>query len=112
MTRLLKKEIEFEWNKDCEKALKRLKEKLINYPILRYPDFKKEFYLFTDASGIGLGAVLSQKDDENKEYVIAYISRTLSEREQKFENHERETLAVYWAVQYFYKYLYRRKFTI
>jgi hypothetical protein len=112
MTELLKKDNAFEWNEKCEKALEILKEKLINYPILRYPDFGKEFYLYTDASGIGLGAVLSQKDEENKEYVIAYISRSLRETEQKYENHERETLAVFWAINYFHKYLYGRKFIV
>ena len=77
---------------------------------MRYPDFEKEFYLFTDASGIGLGAVLSQLNKENKEVVIAYASRTLNEAEQKYPITEQECLAVIWAVQYFHKFLIGRNF--
>ena len=42
--------------------------------ILIYPDFNKPFILYTDASEIGIGVILAQKDDEGKEYVIEYAS--------------------------------------
>jgi hypothetical protein len=38
--------------------------------IMRNPDFPNPFILFTDASGIGLGAVLSQKDDEGTSHCL------------------------------------------
>src|SRR5204863_5738632 len=77
LTSLLKKDTPFNWTDKQQTALDRLKECLIKAPILQYPDFEKPFILYTDASGIGLGAVLSQKDDENRERVIAYASRSL-----------------------------------
>ena len=50
-----------DWGEKQEKAFELLKERLITTPILIYPDFRKEFILYTDASGIALGAVLHQK---------------------------------------------------
>ncbi|CAG8691495.1 10635_t:CDS:2, partial [Ambispora gerdemannii] len=54
---------------------------LTTSPILTYPNFDKPFILFTDASSIGLGAVLSQKDSEGREKVIAYANRRVNETE-------------------------------
>ena len=50
----------FNWT-PCEKAFKQLKQALVSAPILAYPNSEKEFLLETDASGVGLGAVLAQK---------------------------------------------------
>ena len=51
-----------------------LKEKCVNAPVLSFPDFKKPFLLETDASGKGLGAVLSQKQDDGRYHPVAYAS--------------------------------------
>ena len=58
---LTKKDSLFEWSPSCQQAFERLKQLLTTAPILIFPDFKKRFILETDASGVGLGAVLSQK---------------------------------------------------
>lgn len=58
--KLLKKDATFEWTEAQENIFQHLKSKLISRPILQYPDFSKEFILTTDASNLGLGAVLSQ----------------------------------------------------
>ena len=51
-----------------------LKEKCMNAPVLAFPDFKKPFLLETDASRKGLGAVLSQKQDDGRYHPVAYAS--------------------------------------
>ena len=81
MNKLLKKEIPFIWINKQEKAFKILKQKLIEALILQYSDFEKPFILFTDVSKISLRAILSQLDDEEKERVIAYASRSLNSAE-------------------------------
>jgi hypothetical protein len=60
INRLLKKNCKFIWSEECERNFQLLKSLLINTPILVYPNFAKKFIVTTDASGVGLGAVLSQ----------------------------------------------------
>jgi hypothetical protein len=61
---------------EMEVAVKTLKDKLSSYPILCHPDFNRRFFLETDASKEGCGAVLFQKDDKNRRYVVGYASQT------------------------------------
>src|SRR5262249_18617120 len=90
-----------------------LKKRLTNHPILQYSDYDKEFILKTDASGVGLEAVLSQLNDKGKEVVIEYASRGLREAEVNYPITDLECLAIKWAVtERFHKYLIGRKFTI
>ena len=82
-------------------------------PCLEYPDYKKEFKLYTDASKSGLGAVLAQKKDNGIERPIAYASRTLSKSERNYDAHKLEFLALKWAVtDRFHEYLYGSSFQV
>ena len=109
---LLKKETLFIFGPECEKAFEEIKGLLTSNPVLRPPDFKREFFLYTDASGYCLGAVLGQKDEEGREYVVSYGSRMLKGAEVHYSITEKECLGVVWAVKHFRVYLYGRKFTI
>ena len=73
---IIKQDILFIWAPDCEKAFVELKYKIIEHPILVFPDFEKEFIVQTNASLYAVGAVLSQLDNEGNEHPIAYCSRT------------------------------------
>jgi hypothetical protein len=66
LNNLVKKDSKFEWKKEQQEAFDILRTKLMEKLILEYPDFEKEFILITDVSGIGLGAVLVQKNKDNK----------------------------------------------
>jgi len=77
----MRKDQPFIWTEKCQEAFEQLKQHLISSPILIYPDFEKPFFLYTDASSFGLGAVLTQKDNKKKEHVIAYASRRTNEHE-------------------------------
>ena len=110
--KLFKKDTIYQWNPACQEAFDTLKQKLITAPILIYPDFEKEFILFTDASYSGLGAVLAQLDADGKEHVVAYASRGLLGSEQRYSATEIECLAIIWAVKYFHPYLYDKYFQL
>jgi hypothetical protein len=71
---LLKKDVACTWSEEAQKAFNTFKEKLSEFSILRRPDFNKLFILHTDWNVVGIDAILSQLDEEGKEYVIAYAS--------------------------------------
>jgi hypothetical protein len=109
---LLKKFVKFHWTKECQNNFELILEALTNPPLLVFPDFTKEFILSTDASDVGLGAILSQKDTEGNERVIAYASRGLLPSERNYVTYEKECLAIYWGIDHFKPYLYGHKFTV
>ena len=100
------------WTDKCEEAFQKLKTMLCSEPVLKNPDFEKEFILQTDASDRGLGAVLSQLDDDGKDHPILYLSRKLYPREENYATIEKECLAIKWAVESLQYYLLGRKFRI
>ena len=102
----------FEWGQEQNKNLKILKKLLSEEPILKYPDFDKEFILATDASNVAIGAVLGQLDELGKEHPVAYASRVLNKAERNYSTTEREALAIFWAVKHFHAYLHNVHFRI
>jgi transposase InsO family protein len=109
---LMKKNVTFYWSEACEKAFQQIKSILVTSPILRYPDFTKEFILCCDASDVGVASILSQIDDNNNEYVVAYASRSLSSEEVRYTTTEKECLAVIFGIKQFRTYLYGKHFTV
>lgn len=103
------------WTTECQQAFDHLKEKLTCAPTLGYADFTLPFILETDASNLGLGAVLYQQQ-EGRKTVIAYASRRLRGAERNDRNYSSmklELLALKWAVvEKFRSYLLGSKFTI
>ena len=78
-----------------------VKKLLCSAPVLKYPEFGPG-KSFTDASIRGLGAALSQTQEDGSTHPIAYASRSLDKHER---NYVLETLGLVWAVRYFRNYL-------
>ena len=106
---LTRKETPFLWTSSCDIAFTRLKTALTEAPVLSYPQFGHPFLLETDASGVGLGAVFSQKQDDGTIRHIAYASRMLQPHERNYGVSELEGLGVVWAVRHFRHYVYGHK---
>ena len=111
LTRLTEKNILFHWGEDEEKSFLKLKELLISPPVMAYPVASASFILDTDASNTGIGAVLSQKIDD-EERVIAYASRALTKPERQYCVTRKELLAVVYFCKYFKHYLLGNKFLL
>ena len=87
-------------------AFDHLKAACLQAPILAFLDFDKPFLLETDASGRGLGAVLSQKQADGRYHPIAYASHVMNETEQRYHSNKQEFLALKWVVtEQFQEYL-------
>ena len=101
-----------QWTNDCRTAFETLKAKLCKTPVLANPDFSKQFILQTDASNRGVGAVLSQLDSKGCDRPVAYFSRKLLPREQRYSTVEQECLAIKLGVEAFKVYLIGRHFIV
>ncbi|XP_078234835.1 uncharacterized protein LOC144583831 [Pogona vitticeps] len=100
------------WTSDCEAAFQRLKEALINYPVLRAPDFDREFIIYTDASNSGVGAVLCQEDENGDQHPVSYLSRKLQKGERHLATVEKECLAIVYAIRKAKPYIWGRHFIL
>ena len=94
LTHLLKKNAEFVLSEKEQSAVEQLKLALLRVPVLAFPNIDKEFTLCTDASGLCIGAVLMQQDDNNKHRFIACDSRLINKAEQKYDVENRKSLSV------------------
>jgi hypothetical protein len=112
LNELKKKDVKYEWSDKRQQAFETLKQKLMEQPILQHPDYEKPFLLITDASEKGLGVILSQLDENNKEVVIAYGGRSLKPAEKNYPITDQECLAVMYGIKQFHKYLIGKPFTI
>ena len=91
---------------EAREAFNHLKVACLQAPILAFPDFNKPFLLETDTSRRGLGAVLSQKQADGRDHLIAYASHVMNETEQRYHSNKQEFLALKWAVtEQFHEYL-------
>ena len=98
---------------DALAAFQELKMKCLTAPVLAFADFKKPFLLETDASIEGLGAVLSQEQDDGHYHLVAYASRGLKGGELKYHSSKLEFLALKWAMtEQFREYLQYQPFLI
>ena len=97
---LLRKQSKFVWSDHQSNAVESIKNKLIQAPILKMPDFHKPFIIFSDASNVGIGAVLMQAYDDVL-HPLAYVSKTLDSAQRNYSTTKKEALALVYAVEQF-----------
>ena len=103
LTRLTRHDSKFDWTPQCQKSFNHLRELLMEYPILRYPDPKKGYTVFTDASGIGWSGVLTQEyPDEKgriKHHPICYVSGQFRGSQLNWAALTKEAYAIYMSIR-------------
>ncbi|GBG77798.1 hypothetical protein CBR_g25729 [Chara braunii] len=111
LRRLLRKETIWKWDKDCTSAMKKLKQALIEYPVLKVANPSLPFVVITDASQYGIGAVL-QQDDGNGYRPVEFMSARLPLEKVATSTYERELYALRQALDHWKHYLLGRHFKV
>ncbi|XP_011699197.1 PREDICTED: uncharacterized protein K02A2.6-like [Wasmannia auropunctata] len=112
LNNLLKKDVPFEWTKDCEIAFERAKEEFQSNKILVPFDSKLPLVLATDASPYGVGAVLSHTYPDGSERIIQCASNSLTETQKKYAQIDKEAYAIIFGIKKFHQFLYGNRFTL
>src|SRR5487761_659493 len=109
---LTQKTTPWNWGHSQQTAFKRLRDTMCSKPVLRQPDFSKRFFVHTDASAYGVGAILLQEGELNtlnpskpRQHPIAYYSATFTPTERNYDIYERELLAALKAITHWRPYL-------
>ena len=104
MTRLLQKNVKYEWSEKCQKSCEKLKAFLTEAPVFTQPTCGKEYVIFSDASLNGLGCVLMQEGKG-----VSYASRQLKPHEKNYPTHDLELASIVFALKIWRHYLYGEK---
>lgn len=108
---LKRKGVKFKFGESEMKAFNSLKQKLSSPPVLKFYDPSKNIFLCTDASSVGIGAVLMQESPEGRQ-PVEYFSRRLRPTETRYSAYELELLAVISAINHFKDYLLDKHFVL
>ena len=109
---LLSSKNQWTWTEHQQRAFKTLKRDLSSEPVLALYNPDAETLVAADASSLGLGAVLTQKQRDEKWLPIAYASRALTPTECRYAQIEKEALALTYACEHFQEYLIGKPFHI
>lgn len=109
---LLRKGQIFNWTKACQESFDEMKQILCSHPILTIFDPNLPIHIYTDASILGIGAVLKQPQEDNEEKPVAYFSKKLNDIQKRKKAVYLECLAIKECVKYWQHLLIGRKFTV
>ena len=105
-----------EWvslSKEALEAFQALKQACMNSPVLAFANYTKDFLPEIDASKEGLGAVLSQKQEDGQFHLVAYGSQVITTHEKNYHSTKLEFLALKWAImEHFEEYLLYQPFLV
>ncbi|KAE9166518.1 hypothetical protein PF004_g29129 [Phytophthora fragariae] len=109
LTNLLKKDAVWSWTSEAQQAFEAIKSSLQSAPILALPDEERPFSVVCDASDFAIGCALLQVDAEGRERVVSFQSRQLKAAEKNYPVHDKELLAMKYALVKFRVHLLDQK---
>lgn len=110
--KLLRKDQGFNWTKPCEDAFQKIKDYLCSKPILAIYDPRAPTFIYTDASAIGIGAVLKQTQQNGEEKPVAYFSKKINESQKNKKAVFLECLAIKESIKFWQHWLIGNYFTV
>ena len=100
------------WTKDCQVAFDQLKDRMTAAPVLVPPNPHAPYFIETDSSDYGVGAVLLQKGEDDQLHPLAFESKKLSAAERNYPAQERELLAILHALRTWRCFIDGRHYTV
>ena len=104
LTMLTRMDVKFEWKEIHQDAFMKLKEAIIQAPILQYPDTTKPYIVYTDASDDACRAQLSQIHD-GTEFPVAFLSHTFTDTQRRWSTPKQEAYGIYFTIKKWNYYL-------
>ena len=104
---MVSNKVKFVWDDTCQKAFNKIKEVISRETLLAFPDFEKEFHIYTDASNYQLGAVIMQDDKP-----LAFYSRKLKDAQKKYTTGKKELLSIVETLKEFKNILWGQKLIV
>jgi hypothetical protein len=105
LQKMIHKDVEFKWNKEENESFEKIKISISQAPILRSLDFNKDFFLYTFSSDQSLVVILTQKDDDNNEAPISFMSTNLQGHKLNYPTIDKHAYVVYKVVKHFRSYI-------
>ncbi|KAK7582234.1 hypothetical protein V9T40_013679 [Parthenolecanium corni] len=96
---LTKANIPFRWGPEEETSFNELKKAVAESILQNFPDWKRKFYVITDASNLAVSGIVVQFDDENQPKVLGMVSRLLKAAEKNYDVYEKELLAIVYTIK-------------
>lgn len=108
----MRKDVQFNWSKECQESFDKIKLWLCSEPVLKIFDPDIPIDIYTNACIIGVGAVLKQKNENGVSKPVAYFSKKLTETQKKKKAIYLECLAIKEAVKYWQHWLTGKEFIV
>jgi hypothetical protein len=105
LTTLTRKDVKWGWSEEEDKAFNSIKKVITSAPDLIHPNPEEPYYLETDASGVALGAILSQKGQDGRMHPIAFLSESFTPPQRNYDTHDKELLAIIRSLEHWRLYM-------
>lgn len=112
LSNLLKDNVPFVWDDKCKAAFQTVKREMAADNHLAHYDTQLPLVLATDASPVGVGAVISHIYPDGTEKPIQFASQKLTPTQQRYSQLDREAYAIIFGIKKFYQYVYARHFIL
>lgn len=94
LTNLTRKDTAWTWVTSEQEAFQGLKDAICLEPVLMHPDPDKQYFMETNATGVAIGAILSQRQDDGRLHPIAFRSQSFKPAEMNYNTFDKELLAI------------------